>query len=149
MPAGCSNVPGDWPGALLPVRGPGLRPLFVLLRMGFARPARYRAAGGLLPRHFTLTGRGRRYVSVALSVGLPRPGVTRHPRPEEPGLSSPFARSGRPAALNAYPVYLVGRRHSVVPALDDCSPSSYDNRMKDAWRIRSAVGPAVAADARP
>jgi len=24
--------------------------------MGFARPARYRAAGGLLPRHFTLTG---------------------------------------------------------------------------------------------
>jgi len=33
-----------------------LRPLFVLLRMWFARPARYRAAGGLLPHHFTLTG---------------------------------------------------------------------------------------------
>jgi hypothetical protein len=30
----------------------GLRPLFVLLRMGFARPARYRAAGGLLPPPF-------------------------------------------------------------------------------------------------
>ena len=29
--------------------------------------------------------------SVALSLGLPPPGVTRHPDPVEPGLSSPFA----------------------------------------------------------
>ncbi len=29
------------------------------------------------------------FVSVALSLGLPPPGVTRHPDPVEPGLSSP------------------------------------------------------------
>jgi hypothetical protein len=28
--------------------------------------------------------------SVALSLGLPPPGVTRHPDPVEPGLSSPL-----------------------------------------------------------
>ena len=31
--------------------------------------------------------------SVALSLGLPPPGVTRHPDPVEPGLSSPFAET--------------------------------------------------------
>jgi hypothetical protein len=31
--------------------------------------------------------------SVALSQGLPPPGVTRHPDPVEPGLSSPFAKT--------------------------------------------------------
>ena len=31
--------------------------------------------------------------SVALSLGLPPPGVTRHPDPVEPGLSSPFAEA--------------------------------------------------------
>ncbi len=55
-----SDIPGGWPGGLRPCGisryTPGFRPLFVLLRMGFARPARYRAAGGLLPHHFTLTG---------------------------------------------------------------------------------------------
>src|SRR5581483_1366038 len=51
-----ATYPGAGRAASVPVRGPGLRPLFVLLRMGLARPARCRAAGGLLPRHFTLTG---------------------------------------------------------------------------------------------
>jgi len=51
-------------------------------------PANLRApAGGLL--------------SVALSLGSPPPGVTRHRVPEEPGLSSPAGRepgeSGHPA----------------------------------------------------
>ena len=31
--------------------------------------------------------------SVALSLGLPPPGITRHPDPVEPGLSSPFAEA--------------------------------------------------------
>ena len=31
--------------------------------------------------------------SVALSLGSPPPGVTRHPDPVEPGLSSPFAKA--------------------------------------------------------
>ena len=55
-------------------------PLYlVLLRVGFARPAGLPAAGELLPRHFTLACTGKRYVSVALSVGLPLLGVTQHP----------------------------------------------------------------------
>lgn len=35
--------------------------------------------------------------SVALSVGSPRPGVTRHPVSMKPGLSSTLADRGRPA----------------------------------------------------
>src|SRR5579864_373806 len=46
--------------------------------------------------------RGWRYVSVALSLGSPPPGVTRHRASMEPGLSSPASRrrrsSGRLAA---------------------------------------------------
>jgi hypothetical protein len=54
--------------------------------------------GALLPHLFTLThlrlvGFGGRFVSVALSLGLPPPGVTRHPNPVEPGLSSPAVLS--------------------------------------------------------
>ena len=37
--------------------------------------------------------------SVALSLGLPPPGVTRHPDPVEPGLSSPRTARGRAAAI--------------------------------------------------
>jgi len=53
--------------------------------------------GALLPHLFTLACfRSRRFVSVALSLGLPPPGVTRHPNPVEPGLSSPAALSSQP-----------------------------------------------------
>jgi len=57
-------------------------PLFlylVLLQVGFAGPASYLTAGELLPRLSTLTAYKRRYISVALSLGLPPPGITRHP----------------------------------------------------------------------
>ena len=37
--------------------------------------------------------------SVALSLGLPTPGVTRHPDPVEPGLSSPHTARVRAAAV--------------------------------------------------
>ena len=37
--------------------------------------------------------------SVALSLGLPPPGVTRHPDPVEPGLSSPRTARARAAAV--------------------------------------------------
>jgi len=75
-----------------------------------------RTAGGLLPHHFTLTrtrhgcgaigrpccqrGSGR-YVSVALSVGFPLPGVTRRPAlwsSDFPHLAK--ARRDRPAPLD-------------------------------------------------
>ena len=60
--------------------------------------------GALLPHHFTLaarrprTERVWRCVSVALSLGSPPPGVTRHRASVEPGLSSPHAsaESGHP-----------------------------------------------------
>ena len=49
----------------------------------------YQTNGGLLHRLFTLTGRSRRYISVALSRESPQPDVIRHPCPMKPGLSSP------------------------------------------------------------
>jgi len=74
----------------------------VLLRMGFTMP------GPLPGRRCALTAPFHPYrwntggmFSVALSLGSPPPGVTRHPGPVEPGLSSPRpvkgAGSGHPA----------------------------------------------------
>ena len=54
-------------------------PAWTLLPMGFAGPTRHRAAGALLPHHFTLAGdQRRRCLSVALSVGSPRLAVNQH-----------------------------------------------------------------------
>ena len=44
----------------------------------------YQVCGELLPRLFTLTGRGRRLFSVALSLGSPPPDVIRHPALRSP-----------------------------------------------------------------
>jgi len=71
LPTTSSGQPEDRPG--VPVSS-----YLALLRVGFAQPTGHPAAGGLLPRHFTLTPKSRRCVSVALSVGLPRLGVTQH-----------------------------------------------------------------------
>ena len=52
FPRSSSGLPGNWTG----------RPAFpylALLRVGFAKPTRYRAAGALLPHLFTLTLYGR------------------------------------------------------------------------------------------
>lgn len=53
-----------------------------------------RTAGELLPRHFTLTGscERRRYVSVALSIGSPRPPLPKALCSMKSGLSSPRKR---------------------------------------------------------
>ena len=67
---------------LPPLRPSGQRSVSytVLLRMGFTRPPNYPGAGELLPRLFILTRLcGMRLFSVALSLELPPPGVTRHP----------------------------------------------------------------------
>jgi hypothetical protein len=75
------------------------------------RPCR-QVRGGLLPHRFTLTPSSRRRTfahgrgslfSVALSLGLPPPGVTRHPCQRESGLSSEVTPRGHPA-LRARPV---------------------------------------------
>ncbi len=65
-----------------------------LLPMGFARPMRLRTAGALLTRHFTVAcPKAGCVISVALSVGSPRPAVSRHRCSMKPGLSSRSRRS--------------------------------------------------------
>ena len=75
-----------------PTRGPKppALPIRSCSRWGLPCHPRRRERGALLPHPFTLT---RPWpgglLSVALSLGLPPPGVTRHRVPMEPGLSSP------------------------------------------------------------
>ncbi len=58
-------------------------------RWGLQSVLRYRRTGELLPHLSTLTNYNWRFISVALSlIKSPSPGVTRHPCPLEPGLSS-------------------------------------------------------------
>ncbi len=63
-------------------------------RWGLPCRPRRRGRGALLPHPFTLTGgaeaRTGGLLSVALSLGSPPPGVTRHRVSVEPGLSSPL-----------------------------------------------------------
>ena len=65
-----------------------------------------------MPPHFTLTherpwgASASGVFSVALSLGSPPPGVTRHPVPVQPGLSSPGAEAPKAAVRPAGPVYL-------------------------------------------
>jgi hypothetical protein len=62
------------------------------------RPCR-QVRGGLLPHRFTFTPADRGSLfSVALSLGLPPPGVTRHPCHLESGLSSGFPAVIQPSA---------------------------------------------------
>ena len=78
LPAGSSGLPEDGVGR------PYVSSYLALLRVGFARRSHYcgRRCALTAPFHPYRTSGcpgARRYVSVALSVGLPRPGVTRHP----------------------------------------------------------------------
>ena len=70
-----------------------------LLRIEFTAPTCLHAAGELLPRLSTLTGKSRRYISVALVRGSPLAGVTRYPCPVEPGLSSRASFRNAPAVV--------------------------------------------------
>ena len=79
--------------------GAVVSPYSVLLRVGFARPADLPADGELLPRHFTLARRNERYVSVALSVGLPLLGVTQHPARWSSDFPPVFRTGGHPVYL--------------------------------------------------
>ena len=72
-------------------------PIWHCSRWGLPCRSRCRDRGGLLPHRFTLTPEQVRggLFSVALSLGLPRPGVTRHRHFMESGLSS----RGKPHAV--------------------------------------------------
>ena len=103
------------PAAYLDLAGPGRRSCLALHRAGFAWPPRHRDAGALLPHLFTFACtrltcclRHRPCVSVALSRGFPRVGVTHRPRPLVSGLSSrgflsPRGRSARASDSSAEP----------------------------------------------
>src|SRR3954468_25025748 len=76
----------------------GRRPYSVLLPVGFAVPTT--VAGAAVRSYRTLSlsrlRRARDLLSVALSLGFPPPGVTRHRCCVEPGLSSFHEREARP-----------------------------------------------------
>src|SRR5579875_3932224 len=81
----------------------GRRPYSVLLPVGFAVPAAVAGAAVRSYRTLSLSRfRGERdLLSVALSLGSPPPGITRHRRCAEPGLSSPDACAPAAAARSS------------------------------------------------
>ena len=81
-------------------RDPGAAPTWSCSRWGLPCRRRCRRRGALLPHPFTLARWPKRaggLLSVALSLGSPPPGVTRHRVPVEPGLSSPRRSAERPS----------------------------------------------------
>src|ERR1700720_4306765 len=99
---------------------PAGRPYAVLLPVGFALPPPLPAARCALtaPFHPCRRARLRRatggLLSVALSLGSPPPGVTRHRVSVEPGLSSP--RTRRRAAIRPSGTTNLGVRDAPVKA---------------------------------
>src|SRR5205085_9134682 len=85
---------------------PICRPYSVLLPVGFTVPAP--VAGSAVGSYPTLSLSHSRspcdLLSVALSLGLPPPGVTRHRYSVEPGLSSPRLRRPQPSSPLAGPM---------------------------------------------
>ena len=86
-------------------------PTWSCSRWGFPCRRRCRRRGALLPHRFTLAarpvlpGQAGGVLSVALSLGSPPPGVTRHRTSVEPGLSSLRATRGaaiRPSGATAF-----------------------------------------------
>jgi hypothetical protein len=95
---------GNAPGAPAPWRdSDACRPYAVLLPVGFAVPSPLPAARCALTAPFHPCRRGHLaastggLLSVALSLGSPPPGVTRHRASMEPGLSSPALRRRQPS----------------------------------------------------
>ena len=89
---------------------------------GWGLPCRSccQSRGGLLPHRFTFTPADRGSLfSVALSLGLPPPGVTRHPCFMESGLSSRHTPRGHPA-IRATPG--IGATRSGVKRVREAPP---------------------------
>lgn len=115
---------GDAPGAVLTdlLRGNGARcPYLVLLPVGFSVPPPLPAArcAFTAPFHpYRPSGRPNGLggiFSVALSLGSPPPGVTRHRTSVEPGLSSPGTRPRAAARPSGDPD--MGKRGIIVKDL--------------------------------
>ncbi len=122
-------------------------PLFGFAPGGVYRAAfRCRGRGALLPHPFDLAGpKTGGLLSVALSLGLPPPGVTRHLRSVEPGLSSPWILLQAAAAQPSDPVYLAcprSRSKSSDKRIDRHSPSicpSISSGRKRRWNAATAA----------
>ena len=102
--------PGNRSGACAPCH-----PYSVLLPVGFAVPLLLPGARCALTAPFHPCPRRARggLLSVALSLGLPPPGVTRHRASMEPGLSSPPANTRRyssEAAIRSTGAIMIGTR---------------------------------------
>jgi len=102
---------GNSPGPARRRTGPAI-PTWSCSRWGLPCRRRYRRRGALLPHPFTLAAAASRgsprvggLLSVALSLGSPPPGITRHRVSMEPGLSSPAPKTGgeRPSGRLARP----------------------------------------------
>ena len=87
--------------------------------MGLVKPPRYRDAGALLPHRFSFSPRIARgvFFSVTLSVGSPRPAVSRHPALRSPDFphhhAPPCEGAGaaivQPAFARLIIAYAIGR----------------------------------------
>ncbi len=97
LPDASRDLPGWRPGNMPAAQG-GAIPIWSCSRWGLPCRFCYQPRGALLPHPFTLTlfTKGG-LLSVALSLGLPPPGITRHRVFVEPGLSSPAKRE-RPSS---------------------------------------------------
>jgi hypothetical protein len=93
----------------------------------------YQKRGALLPHHFTLTLRIKRYISVALSMGFPPPAINRRRCPIKPGLSSHDKNHKRPsdALISKGTVYNYKHDNKVATA------TSAMVRQKHARRLRA------------
>jgi hypothetical protein len=102
-----ATYPDDWPGNRPSRRSGSVVPTWSCSRWGLPCRRRCRRRGALLPHPFTLARRPKapagRLLSVALSLGSPPPGITRHRVSVEPGLSSPELPRGRPSGHLAQP----------------------------------------------
>ena len=96
-----ATYPDDWPGNRPSRRSGSVVPTWSCSRWGLPCRPRRRRRGAPLPHPFTLTrrqsARAGRLLSVALSLGSPPPGITRHRVSVEPGLSSPGSPRERPS----------------------------------------------------
>ena len=122
-------------------------------RWGLPCRRRYRKRGALLPHPFTLTPHVERacppaawsgLLSVALSLGSPPPGVTRHRCSAEPGLSSTWQSTTRPPDPLTRPPYSspigLGRSRAsrIIRHSASTSPSTSSGR-KRRWKAMTAA----------
>ncbi len=105
LPDASRDLPGRRRGNPPADVSPRAAPIWSCSRWGLPCHCRYRQRGALLPHPFTLArlrpsgASAGGLLSVALSLGSPPPGVTRHRVSVEPGLSSPGAgRNPAPTA---------------------------------------------------